>query len=78
MQQLLQSPSSRSGRIWPPARGLGLGRLGLWRLALVPVAFSVSGCAAIEGIFKAGVWVGVIAVAIVLAVAFGLVRLMSK
>jgi hypothetical protein len=35
------------------------------------------GCAAIEGIFKAGVWVGVIAVAFVLAVAFGLVRLLS-
>jgi hypothetical protein len=40
-------------------------------LALLP------GCAAIEGIFKAGVWVGVIAAAFVLAVAFGLVRLLS-
>jgi hypothetical protein len=47
-------------------------------LALIPLAFAVTGCAAIEGIFKAGVWVGVIAVAIVLAVAFGLVRLMSR
>jgi hypothetical protein len=64
MQQLLQS---RSNRFWRPAT-----------LALVPLAFSVSGCAVIEGIFKAGVWVGVIAVAIVLAVAFGLVRLMSS
>jgi hypothetical protein len=64
MQQLLQS---RSNRLWRPAL-----------LALVPLAFSVSGCAVIEGIFKAGVWVGVIAVAVVLAVAFGLVRLMSS
>jgi hypothetical protein len=44
---------------------------------LPPLALSLSGCAAIEGIFKAGVWVGVIAVAFVLAVAFGLVRLLS-
>jgi hypothetical protein len=44
---------------------------------LPPLAVSLSGCAAIEGIFKAGVWVGVIAVAFVLAVAFGLVRLLS-
>jgi hypothetical protein len=41
------------------------------------LALSLSGCAAIEGIFKAGMWVGVIAVVIVLAVAFGLVRLFS-
>jgi hypothetical protein len=47
-------------------------------VGLLPVvALSLSGCAAIEGIFKAGVWVGVIAVVIVLAVAFGLVRLLS-
>ena len=42
--------------------------------SLPALALTVSGCAAIEGIFKAGVWVGVIAVAIVLAVIFGLVR----
>jgi hypothetical protein len=66
MQQLLQS---RSNRLWPSVRVT---------LALVPLAFTLSGCAVIEGIFKAGVWVGVIAVAIVLAVAFGLVRLMSS
>ena len=47
----------------------------LWLIP--PLALSVSGCAAIEGIFKAGVWVGVIAVVFVLAVAFGLVRLLS-
>ncbi len=29
---------------------------------LVALAVSTSGCAAIEGIFKAGVWVGIIAI----------------
>jgi hypothetical protein len=48
-------------------------------LALIPImALALSGCAAVEGIFKAGVWVGVIAVAIVLAVAFGLVRVLNR
>jgi hypothetical protein len=42
------------------------------------MALALSGCAAVEGIFKAGVWVGVIAVAIVLAVAFGLVRVLNR
>jgi len=50
--------------------------LALWLLPAATLA--LSGCAAVEGIFKAGMWVGVIAVAIVLAVAFGLVRLLSK
>jgi threonine/homoserine efflux transporter RhtA len=36
-------------------------------LALVPLAFSLSGCAVIGDIFKAGVWVGVLAVVIVIA-----------
>jgi len=70
MQQPLQS---RSNRLWRTASVTPA-----LLLALAPLAFSVSGCAVIEGIFKAGVWVGVIAVAMVLAVAFGLVRLMSR
>lgn len=45
--------------------------------ALLPLAVSVTGCAAVEGIFKAGVWVGVIAVALVLGLAFGLVRMLG-
>jgi hypothetical protein len=36
-------------------------------LTLTTLALSTSGCAAIEGIFKAGVWTGVIAVFVVLA-----------
>lgn len=48
-------------------------------IVLIPAAsLALSGCAAIEGIFKAGVWVGVIAVAIVLAVVFGLVGVFSR
>ena len=57
----------------PPRQSHSLGVTLLAALALF-----LSGCAAIEGIFKAGVWVGVIGVAIVLAVAFGLVRLMRR
>jgi hypothetical protein len=36
---------------------------------VVTFAVAASGCAAIEGIFKAGVWVGVLAVVIVGALA---------
>lgn len=37
-------------------------------------ALALSGCEAVKGIFKAGVWVGVIAVVFVLGVAAFLVR----
>ena len=40
-----------------------------WMLALLVVtAISVSGCAAIAGIFKAGVWTGVVMVVILVAI----------
>jgi hypothetical protein len=48
-------------------RAIGIGLLPAAALAL-------SGCEAVKGIFKAGVWVGVIAVVFVLAVAAFLVR----
>jgi hypothetical protein len=35
---------------------------------LVLVAFSVAGCEVVQGIFKAGVWVGVVGVALVLGI----------
>jgi hypothetical protein len=41
------------------------------------LALSLSGCAVIGGIFKAGVWVGVLAVFFVALVIFGLVRLVT-
>ena len=44
------------------------------RIALVLLlAIMLSGCAAIAGIFKAGVWVGVIMVVVVLGLVFALV-----
>jgi hypothetical protein len=44
---------------------------------LASLAVSLSGCAIIGGIFKAGVWVGVIAVALVVGVLFALVRMVG-
>jgi hypothetical protein len=47
-------------------------------LALVPVALSLGGCTIIGGIFKAGVWVGVVAVVLVLALVIWVVRAFSR
>jgi hypothetical protein len=38
-------------------------------MSLAVTAITMTGCAAIEGIFKAGVWVGVLAVVLVGALA---------
>jgi hypothetical protein len=46
-------------------------------LALLLATTSMTGCEAIATIFEAGVWVGVILVAIVLALVFGLVRMLG-
>jgi len=43
-------------------------------LVLVPLALALSGCEVIEGIFKAGIWVGVIGILFVVAVIFGISR----
>ena len=43
-------------------------------LVLVPLVLSLSGCRVIEGIFKAGVWVGVIGILFVVALIFGISR----
>jgi hypothetical protein len=42
------------------------------------MAISFTGCRAIEGIFKAGVWVGVIAVLLVIALIFWLISKVGK
>ena len=40
-----------------------------WMLVLLVLAsFSVSGCEAIAGIFKAGVWTGVVMIVILIAI----------
>jgi hypothetical protein len=49
------------------SRGLAFG-------VAVAFAMALSGCEAVKFVFEAGVWVGVIAVVIVLAVAAFLVR----
>ena len=49
----------------------------MWAFATVAATSSMlSGCEAIEAIFKAGVWVGVIGVAIVLMLVLGLTRML--
>ncbi len=42
------------------------------------ISVSFSSCAAIGGVFKAGVWVGVIAVVVVISVIFWLINKAGK
>lgn len=42
------------------------------------VALSVTGCELVEGVFKAGVWLGVIIVALVAAIIAGAVAFVRK
>jgi hypothetical protein len=44
-------------------------------LVLATLSMSLNDCRIVGDIFKAGVWVGVIAVGLVIALLFGLVRL---
>ena len=46
--------------------------------ALLTVLTFAEGCAAVEGIFKAGFWVGIIIAVIVVAVVFAIVRGVSS
>jgi hypothetical protein len=45
---------------------------------MLALAASLSGCAAIEGIFKAGVWVGVVVVVLVGALAAALLGMFRR
>jgi hypothetical protein len=57
---------------------MSLNRTQIGSLAvLASLAQSLTGCAVIGGIFKAGVWVGVIAVVLVIALLLGIVRLIA-
>jgi len=47
-------------------------------LALLAVAFLLGGCRAVETLFKAGVWTGIIIVVVLLAVVGGAVSLFRK
>lgn len=42
------------------------------------LAMSMTGCRAIAGIFKAGVWTGVIVIAFLLLLGFGATRLFAR
>jgi hypothetical protein len=44
---------------------------------VVLAAFTLTGCEAIEGIFKAGVWVGVVGVVVLLGIVAWVVTKMS-
>jgi hypothetical protein len=48
---------------------------GIQALLLTALAVGVSGCAVVGGIFKAGVWVGVIAIGALALLGFGLAAL---
>jgi hypothetical protein len=47
-------------------------------ILLVTGALNLSGCQAIEFVFKAGVWTAVIGIGILLALAYGAVRLLRR
>ncbi len=47
-------------------------------LVLVPLASSLEGCRVVGGIFKAGVWVGVIAVFLVIALIIWIARSLAR
>lgn len=61
------SGNAKSSRalIWPA--------LLLWSLL-----FTMSGCRVVKGIFEAGVWIGVIAVVVVLGLVGGVIALLKK
>lgn len=44
---------------------------------LATLVMSLNGCAVIGGIFKAGMWAGVIAVALFIGLLFGVVRMLG-
>lgn len=69
IRQLLLSTSSRE--VPSPARIMAVG-------IFSAVILFLSGCAAVEGIFKAGVWVGVLGVVAFFVVIGGLAALLSK
>lgn len=47
-------------------------------LLSVLAATSLTGCSALEGIFKAGLWVGVVGILVVVAIIGGAVALLKK
>jgi hypothetical protein len=54
-----------------------LSRPPLLMLLVAALAFT-EGCRAVEGIFKAGFWVGAIIAVVVVAIVFGLIRMIGS
>jgi hypothetical protein len=69
--------SSPPGAQSTSSRTAVLGWLQTLTLLLI-VTVSAAGCAAVGGIFKAGLWVGLITAILVVAVVFFLVRSLSR
>lgn len=53
------------------------GGLDLTLVTITAALLGSSGCRAIEGIFKAGVWTGIVAFVLVLALVFGVVKMLA-
>ena len=64
-----------TARAW---RVIGMQKHQPYALLLSPVAFTLAGCKVVEGIFKAGVWVGVIGVFLSIGLIIWLVRLFAN
>jgi|GEM_PF-823986 len=47
-------------------------------LTMAVALLGTSGCRVVGGIFKAGIWTGLIGIGLLLAVVFGLTRLFSR
>jgi hypothetical protein len=56
---------------------LGGARLALGAMVLTSL-FALSGCTIIEGIFKAGIWVGVVAIVAVIVIAGGIAAMLRS
>jgi len=57
---------------------MSLSKINTSVLALAALLMTTTGCRAIEGIFKAGVWVGVVAVVFLLAIGFAVSRMFAR
>lgn len=66
--QVLQQHSQAAPRA---RRDLQAVRRASFLAALVALSVSLTGCAAVKGIFKAGVWVGILGVVVLIALAAG-------
>jgi hypothetical protein len=55
-----------------------IGRVPLYLIVISITTFIFSGCAVIEGIFKVGVWTGIILVLVILGVIFFIISRFRK